>query len=277
MYPLSISIIIVPASRISSRKVTDFRYPKVHQTSRILPKFAGPKHTKMKTLYLATHNRHKKEEIQKLFASHPVLSENFRIESMDTLGFQGEIPETADTLEGNALQKARFIHQSFNVDCFADDTGLEVEAIGNRPGVFSARYANMPDSFEESGFVSPESLQMPDPTFDQNIDRLLFKLENKPRKARFRSVICLILNNQTYYFEGCVNGVILPGRHGSQGFGYDPVFQPEGFEKSFAELDMAEKNAISHRGKAVQALIAFLEKTGKEAWTGQTASITPTN
>ena len=257
MYPPSISIIIVPASRISSRKVTDFRYPKVHQTSRILPKFAVPKHTKMKTLYLATHNRHKKEEIQKLFASHPVLS--------------------ADTLEGNALQKARFIHQSFNVDCFADDTGLEVEAIGHRPGVFSARYANMPDSFEESGFVSPESLQMPDPTFDQNIDRLLFKLENKPRKARFRSVICLILNNQTYYFEGCVNGIILPGRHGSQGFGYDPVFQPEGFEKSFAELDMAEKNAISHRGKAVQALIAFLEKTGKEAGTGQTASITPTN
>ena len=184
--------------------------------------------------------------------------------------------ETIESDEGNVIlpgEETKLYTASHNFEPY----GLEVEAIGHRPGVFSARYANMPDSFEESGFVSPESLQMPDPTFDQNIDRLLFKLENKPRKARFRSVICLILNNQTYYFEGCVNGIILPGRHGSQGFGYDPVFQPEGFEKSFAELDMAEKNAISHRGKAVQALIAFLEKTGKEAWTGQTASITPTN
>ena len=214
----------------------------------------------MKTLYLATHNLHKKEEIQNIFESHPILGGLFRIESMDSLGFHEEIPETAGTLEGNALQKARYIHQKFNVDCFADDTGLEVAALGERPGVFSARYANMPDSFEESGFVSPESLKMPDPTFDQNIDRLLFKLQNKPRQARFRSVICLIMDERTYYFEGVVNGIILHERHGIQGFGYDPVFQPDGFDKSFAELDMARKNAISHRGKAVEAMVSFLER-----------------
>lgn len=214
----------------------------------------------MKTLYLATHNRHKKEEIQNIFKNHPVLGGLFRIEGLDALDFHEEIPETADSLEGNALQKAQYIHQKFNVNCFADDTGLEVAALGNRPGVFSARYANMPDNFEESGLASPESLQMPDPTFDQNIDRLLFKLQNKPRQARFRSVICLILNEETFYFEGSVNGCILPERHGEKGFGYDPVFQPDGFDKSFAELNLDEKNAISHRGKAVAALIDFLEK-----------------
>ena len=182
------------------------------------------------------------------------------VESSQADSAPEEIPETADSLEGNALQKAQYIHQKFNVDCFADDTGLEVSALDNRPGVFSARYANMPDNFEETGLASPESLQMPDPTFDQNIDRLLFKLQNKPRQARFRSVICLILNEETYYFEGSVNGIILNERHGNQGFGYDPVFQPNGFEKSFAELNVEEKNAISHRGKAIQALISFLEK-----------------
>ena len=221
---------------------------------------APPKKAIMKTLYLATHNRHKKEEIQNIFGQHPILNQAFRIEGLDALDFHEEIPETADSLEGNALQKAQYIHQKFNVDCFADDTGLEVSSLDNRPGVFSARYANMPDNFEETGLASPESLQMPDPTFDQNIDRLLFKLQNKPRQARFRSVICLILNEETYYFEGSVNGIILNERHGNQGFGYDPVFQPNGFEKSFAELNVEEKNAISHRGKAIQDLISFLEK-----------------
>jgi len=228
--------------------------------SKVFLTFASPKKVIMKTLYLATHNRHKKEEIQNIFQNLPILSEHFRIEGLDALDFHEEIPETADTLEGNALQKAQYIHQKFNVDCFADDTGLEVPSIGNRPGVFSARYANMPDCFEENGFVSEESLQMPDPTFDQNIDRLLFKLQNKPRQARFRSVICLILNEEAYYFEGSVNGTILPERQGGQGFGYDPIFQPDGFDKSFAELSLDEKNAISHRGKAVEALISFLEK-----------------
>lgn len=213
---------------------------------------------KMKTLYIATHNRHKKEEIQDLFASNAQLSARYAIESLDALDFHGEIPETADTLEGNALQKARYVHEKFGVNCFADDTGLEVEALGNRPGVFSARYANMPADFEENGKVTGEALERPDPTFDQNIDRLLAHLGPSNRKARFRSVICLILDGKTYYFEGKSEGTILFERQGKEGFGYDPVFRPDGFEKSFAQLSMTEKNAISHRGKAVAALMAFL-------------------
>lgn len=218
----------------------------------------------MSTLYLSTHNLHKKEEIRELFAADPVLSLQYEIKSLEDLGFRQDIPETADTLEGNARQKAECIHQKFGVDCFADDTGLEVEALGNRPGIYSARYANMPDSFEQTGYVSPESLQLPDPTFDQNIDRLLFRLDGKPRQARFRSVICLFWKGKAHYFEGVVNGVILSGRQGQEGFGYDPVFRPEGFDKSFAELSMEEKNRISHRGKAMRALMDFLRnETGK--------------
>lgn len=214
----------------------------------------------MKKLYIATHNVHKKTEIRNLFITRPDLSEKFSIEGLDALDFHEEIPETADTLEGNALQKARYVHEKFGVDCFADDTGLEVEALNNRPGVFSARYANMPDNFEKDGKVTEEALKRPDPTFDQNIDRLLAHMETTNRKARFRSVICLILNGETYYFEGKSEGVILLNRQGEEGFGYDPIFKPEGFEKSFAQLSLNEKNAISHRGKAVSALMAFLEK-----------------
>lgn len=214
----------------------------------------------MKTLYIATHNAHKTEEIRSVFEKMPNLAQKYRLGNLDELNFHEDIPETADTLEGNARQKAMFIHEKYKVDCFADDTGLEVTALGNRPGIYSARYANMPENFEENGFVTPESLTMPDPTFAQNMDRLLYKLQGKPRAARFRTVICLIMNGQIHYFEGSVIGEILLEKHGVQGFGYDPIFKPEGFSKSFAELSLEEKNGISHRGRALAKLTAFLEK-----------------
>lgn len=216
---------------------------------------------KMKTLYIATHNAHKTEEIRSVFGKFPALMRQYTLGNLSELNFHQEIPETAGTLEGNALQKAIFIHEKYKVDCFADDTGLEVPALGHRPGVYSARYANMPEEFEETGLVTPQSLSLPDPTFEQNMDRLLAHLQGKPRQARFRTVICLILNGQTYYFEGSAEGEILLEKQGIQGFGYDPVFRPTGFDKTFAELNLEEKNSISHRGKALAALTAFLEKT----------------
>lgn len=215
----------------------------------------------MKTLYIATHNAHKTEEIQAFFEKTPELARRYTIKSLADLGFHGDIPETADTLEGNALQKAMFIHRKYGVDCFADDTGLEVAALHNRPSVYSARYANMPENFEEDGLCDEASLQKPDPSFDQNIDRLLSKLQGRERQARFRTVICLVLEGETHCFEGEVKGEILGERHGAQGFGYDPVFRPEGFAKSFAELSLEEKNLISHRGRALAALSAFLRNS----------------
>lgn len=213
----------------------------------------------MKTLYIATHNAHKTEEILSVFEQFPSLAQTYRLANLAELNFAGDIPETAETLEGNALQKAMFIYERYHVDCFADDTGLEVEALGNRPGIYSARYANMPQGFEENGRVTPETLAMPDPTFAQNMDRLLLHLQGKPRAARFRTVICLILGGKPHYFEGSVKGEILLEKHGVQGFGYDPIFKPEGFSKSFAELSLEEKNTISHRGRALAKLMNFLE------------------
>lgn len=213
----------------------------------------------MKTLYIATHNAHKTEEIRSVFGQFPSLAQAYRLANLAELGFAGDIPETAETLEGNALQKAMFIHERYQVDCFADDTGLEVEALGNRPGIYSARYANMPQGFEENGRVTQETLAMPDPTFAQNMDRLLLHLRGKPRAARFRTVICLILDGKPHYFEGSVKGEILLEKHGVQGFGYDPIFKPEGFSKSFAELSLEEKNTVSHRGRALTKLVGFLE------------------
>lgn len=220
----------------------------------------------MTTIYIATHNAHKKEEIKSFFENIPSFSEKYVIKGLDDLDFTGDIPETADTLEGNALQKAMFIHRKYGVDCLADDTGLEVPALGNRPGVYSARYANMPEDFEQTGKPDPQSLRLPDPTFDRNIDRLLLKLQGKDPQARFRTVICLILHGRTYYFEGEVTGRILPQRQGSRGFGYDPVFRPDGFAESFAELDLKAKNAISHRGRALASLARFFneEKDGSD-------------
>ncbi len=183
----------------------------------------------------ATNNSKKIEEVK------AALGSGFEIVSLQEIGCTEELPETGDTLDYNAFEKARFVKDNFGVDCFADDTGLEVEALGGEPGVYSGRFAGEPRSDE------------------RNIELLLKKMQDKSnRKAKFRTVIALILDGKEYSFEGTAKGEILEEKVGFGGFGYDPVFRPEGFTKTFAELTLAEKNEISHRGKAVKALISFL-------------------
>lgn len=186
-------------------------------------------------LCFATNNKHKLEEV-----AHAV-NGKFDIISLADIKCFEILPETQDTLTGNALQKAGYVFSTYNVPCFADDSGLEVEALGHAPGVFSARYAgNQKNS-------------------DDNINLLLKNLEGvKDRSARFHTVIALTGLGSTQYFEGIIQGKILREKKGSGGFGYDSVFQPEGFDRSFAEMNIAEKNKISHRAIAVQKLIAFL-------------------
>lgn len=184
----------------------------------------------------ATNNQHKISEIR------PLIEPDFRILSLEDIGCTEELAETRDTLEGNSLQKAAYIYSRFQLPCFADDTGLEVEALNGAPGVFSARYAGEQKKSED------------------NIALLLKNLTGIPnRKARFRTVITLIGLDGTHTFEGIVNGVILETKRGVAGFGYDPVFQPEGYTKSMAEMTLEEKNQISHRGIAVRGLISFLK------------------
>jgi len=186
-------------------------------------------------LVFATNNEHKLNEIRKM------LNNKFELISLNEIGCTDDIPETADTLEGNASQKANYIFEKFGVNCFADDTGLEVEALGMAPGVYSARYAG------------------PQRNSDDNMQKLLFELrEIKNRKARFRTAISLIINGKETLFEGIVDGNILTEGKGEKGFGYDPIFQPEGYEQSFAEMALSEKNEISHRGRAVAKLICYL-------------------
>jgi XTP/dITP diphosphohydrolase len=189
----------------------------------------------MKKLVFATNNKHKLEEVS------AVLGDKISILSLADIQCFDDIPETADTLEGNALLKSRHVHQKFGMDCFADDTGLEVEALGGRPGVYSARYAG------EDGNA------------DRNIEKLLAALSVKTnRKARFRTVISLIMDGKIHYFEGIVKGEIIEQKRGETGFGYDPVFVPDGFSQTFAEMGSDEKNKISHRALAVNELIQFL-------------------
>ena len=191
----------------------------------------------MKTLVFATNNLHKLEEVR------DILGGSFRIASLKEIGCIDDIPETADTLEGNALQKARYVKEKFGYDCFADDTGLEVEALGGAPGVFSARYAG------------------PGHDSEANMRKLLKELEGKTnRQAQFRTVVALLLDGEEYTFEGIVRGTILTERRGTAGFGYDPVFVPEGYAETFAEMGSEEKNRISHRARAVQKLADFLHK-----------------
>ena len=183
----------------------------------------------------ATNNKKKIEEV------NAALGPEFELVSLQEIGCVEELPETGDTLDHNAFQKARYVKEHFGVDCFADDTGLEVEVLEGAPGVYSGRFAGEPRSDE------------------RNIDLLLEKMEGKTnRKARFRTVIALILEGKEYQFEGIAEGEILKERVGEKGFGYDPVFKPIGFDKTFAQLSLEEKNEISHRGKAVKALIEFL-------------------
>ena len=190
-----------------------------------------------KKLVVATNNAHKLEEVR------AILGNDFQIASLKEIGCHDDIPETADTLEGNAMQKAQYIKDKFGMDCFADDTGLEVEALNNAPGVFSARYAG------------------PGHDSEANMKKLLHEMEGKEnRKARFRTVIALLLDGKEYTFEGIVKGNIIEEKRGDSGFGYDPIFVPEGYDLTFAELGNDIKNNISHRAEAVKKLSAFLKK-----------------
>ena len=189
----------------------------------------------MKELVFATNNEHKLRELRE------IAGEKFRILSLKDINCFDDIPETEPTIKGNALIKANYIKDNYGYDCFADDTGLEVEALGGEPGVYSARYAGE------------------DCDSEKNIDKILAKLKNESnRKARFITYIALILEGNTHIFEGEVQGEILTERHGEGGFGYDPVFKPVESENSFAEMLPEEKNAISHSGRAVQKLLKFL-------------------
>jgi len=189
----------------------------------------------MTTIIFATNNRHKVEEIKK------VVPQNIQIVTLADAGIDIDIPEPHDTLQENASEKSLTIHRLTNQNCFSEDTGLEVEALNGEPGVKSARYAG-----DERNFQG-------------NIDKLLFNLAGKQnRAARFRTVISLIWEEQEYFFEGICNGRIVDDQKGTQGFGYDPVFVPDGSHKTFAEMSMDEKNAFSHRRKATDKLVAFL-------------------
>ena len=189
-----------------------------------------------KSMVFATNNAHKLQEVRQIVGGA------VGIVSLDEAGCTGDIPETGDTLEENALQKARSVYAKCGCDCFADDTGLEVEALGGRPGVRSARYAGGRGHDSEA-----------------NMAKLLSEMDGvENRKARFRTVIALIQDGKEYLFEGVVNGEIATERHGVGGFGYDPVFIPCGSGKSFAEMGSEEKNAISHRGRAALKLTQFL-------------------
>lgn len=190
-----------------------------------------------KALVFATNNKHKLAEIQAIAGSQ------FHIISLEEAGFAGEIPETAPTIEGNALMKARYIFERLGTDCFADDTGLEVEALNGAPGVYSARYAG-----EQS-------------TYQDNVLKLLEALSGQTqRAAHFKTVIALNYDEKEYLFEGIVEGKILLQPRGQGGFGYDPVFVPDGYDKTFAELAPEVKNSISHRGKAMLKLLDFLKR-----------------
>ena len=191
---------------------------------------------RMRKLIFATNNAHKLGEVQAL------LGDDFELVTLRECGITEDIPETAETLEGNALQKARYVYSKTGLDCFADDTGLEVDALGGAPGVHSARYATDGHDFAAN-------------------NRLLLKnLEGaQERTARFRTVIALILDGVEYTFEGRVEGVIATEESGSEGFGYDPLFVPSGEIITFAQMSAEAKNAISHRGRAVAELVKFLK------------------
>lgn len=189
----------------------------------------------MKTLVFATNNKHKLDEVRK------ITSGLVNIVSLEDIDCHDDIPETSDTLEGNALQKAEYIKEHYGFDCFADDTGLEVEALNNAPGVYSARYAGSEHDSEA------------------NMNKLLQEMDTiENRKARFRTVIALLLNGKQYVFEGIVNGEIITEKRGSSGFGYDPIFIPNNYTQTFAEMGNDIKNTISHRAEAVKKLNSFL-------------------
>ena len=188
-------------------------------------------------LIFASRNKNKFIEVEK------IIPKNIKLGNLIELNFFEEIPEKEDTIEGNATFKANYINSKFNVNVFADDTGLEVQALDGKPGVHSARYAGNECNSEK------------------NITKLLKELKNiKNRKARFKTIIALVLNKKSYQFEGIINGEILLSQKGKNGFGYDPIFKPDGYQKSFAELSIDVKNKISHRALAINKLIDFIKK-----------------
>ena len=188
-------------------------------------------------LVFATNNRNKLKEVQAL------VLEPIQLLSLEDIDCLEDIPETQPTIEGNAIQKIEYLKKHYNVDGFADDTGLEVKALHGEPGVFSARYAGNQRNAQD------------------NMDKLLKNLEGKTnRSAQFKTVIALTLKGQLHTFTGICKGTILTEKRGDQGFGYDPIFQPDGYEQTFAEMDLALKNQIRHRGKAIQQLVQFLNK-----------------
>ena len=188
-------------------------------------------------LVFASNNKNKIKEIQAL------LPASIQILSLEDIGCTEEIPETAATIEGNAQIKANYVTEKYGYDCFADDSGLEVDALNGEPGVFSARYAGEPKNDEN------------------NIDKLLTNLKDiENKKANFKTVICLNLNGEQHLFTGIINGKIIEERIGTNGFGYDPIFVADGYAKTFAELTLEEKSTISHRGIAVKELIFFFQK-----------------
>lgn len=203
----------------------------------------------MKKIVFATNNQHKLQEIR------DILGSDYEVVSLKEIGCDVDIPETGNTLEENALQKAQYVYDHYHVSCFADDTGLEVEALDGAPGVHSARYAEGTDHDSEA-----------------NMAKLLRELDGKEnRQARFRTVICYIEKQDVcscgctsikkiHQFEGIVNGHIATEKHGTEGFGYDPIFVPEGYDQSFAELGEEIKNGISHRARAVAKLVEYLKK-----------------
>lgn len=189
----------------------------------------------MRKIVFATNNNHKLAEVRE------ILKGNIEIVSLKEIGFEGDIEETEETLEGNALLKARYIHNKYNLDCFADDTGLEIDALNGKPGVYSARYAGEPSDSKK------------------NTEKILFEMNGeKNRKARFRTVICLVESGESVFFEGKIEGRISEVPSGLKGFGYDPVFIPEGYNQTFADLTMELKNNISHRYLAVCELSKYL-------------------
>lgn len=189
----------------------------------------------MKKIVFATGNNHKLKEVRE------ILGDRFEIVSLKDIDFHEDIPETGDTLQENASLKSHYIFDRYHIDCFADDTGLEVDALNGAPGVYSARYAG-------------EHV-----TYDDNVNKLLSELKNiEQRTARFKTVISLLLDGKEYFFEGTVEGHIIDHKLGSGGFGYDPVFVPDGFDKTFSEMAPETKNAISHRGRAIRKFVEFL-------------------
>lgn len=187
-------------------------------------------------LVFATNNQHKIEELQAM------LDNKIKLLSLKDIGCDEEIPEEQETLEGNASQKSFYVFNKFGYNCFADDTGLEIEALNEEPGVYSARYAG------------------PEKSAEANMDKVLDKLAKiKNRNARFRTVISLVIDGREELFEGIVDGEIITVKRGGSGFGYDPIFQAKGFKETFAEMNLTDKNKISHRGRAVEKLVSHLK------------------